>query len=368
MLGAIAAAVVGALVAIFLLWGPRTGSLVVTVSGPGNKPLDSVEIMVNGEKKCTSSPCTIEGLKADTYYVRAHAAGYQGMADLAVPVAGGAKAVQNLSLVRALGTGIKVIGEGAGLKLYVDDREVGPLPQEIKDMEPGEHTIKVAGSERFEPFEKKITVEPEQMQTIGPLKLRVLKGLATIQPGPGSDGAKVILISGADRRTLPKLPITLDIPTNQPHTLVATRRGYDQLKLPIMFEDGEVERSFEVALVDAGSGAVASSGGGAVATSPVHQASYVAPKATTPSTTPTPSPSPAPVAQASGGGGGATLNINSIPVSNVLLDGRPVGTTPKLNVHVGAGSHVVTFVNGTDRKASSVTVSSGETKTVAVRF
>ena len=365
MVGAIAAAVVGAIVVLFLLWGPRTGSLVVTVSGPGNKPLDSVEIMVNSEKKCTSSPCTIEGLKPDTYYVRAHAAGYQGMADLAVPVTSGQKAVQNLSLVRALGTGIKVIGEGAGLKLYVDDREVGPLPQEIKDMEPGEHTIKVAGSERFEPFEKRITVEPEQMQTIGPLKLRVLKGLATIQPGPGSDFAKVILISGADRRTLPKLPITLDIPTNQPHTLVATRRGYEQLKLPIMFEDGEVERTFEVALVESGSGV--STGGVAQGATSVHQASYVAPKQTTgsaPAVTPPPS---TPVAQASTGGG-ATLNINSIPVSNVLLDGRPVGTTPKMNLHVSAGAHVVTFVNGTDRKASSVTVSSGETKLVVVRF
>ncbi len=362
-LGAIAAAIVGAIVAILVLWGPRTGSLVITVSGPGNKPLDSVEIMVNGEKKCTSSPCTIEGLKPDTYYVRAHAAGYQGMADLAVPVTGGTKAVQNLSLVRALGTGIKVIGEGAGLKLYVDNREVGPLPQEIKDMEPGEHTIKVAGSDRFEPFEKQITVEPEQMQTIGPLKLRVLKGLATIQPGPGSDGAKVILISGADRRTLPKLPITLDIPTNQPHTLVATRRGYEQLKLPIMFEDGEVERTFEVALVELGAGTPSS--GATAAGSPVHQTAYVAPRQA-------PSPTPAVAAPSTPapatGGGGATLNINSIPVSSILLDGRPVGTTPKLNVHVSAGSHVVTFVNGSERKASSVTVSAGDTKTVAVRF
>ena len=382
-LGAIAAAVAVAVIALFLLYGPRTGSLVVTVSGPGNKPLDSVEIMVNGEKKCTSSPCTIEGLKADTYYVRAHAAGYQGMADLAVPVAGGGKAVQNLSLVRALGTGIKVIGEGAGLKLYVDDREVGPLPQEIKDMEPGVHVIKVAGSERFEPFEKSITVEPEQMQTIGPLKLRVLKGLATIQPGPGSDGAKVILISGADRRTLPKLPITLDIPTNQPHTLVATRRGYEQLKLPIKFEDGEVERTFEVALVEAGNGAVPTGyvgGSGAVASGERHGGGSNAGTGTGSTGTGTGSTGTGSTGTSSGassgggseastaGGGTATLNINSIPVSSVLLDGRPVGTTPKIGVSVKAGSHVVTFINGSERKASSVTVGKGDTKTVAVRF
>jgi serine/threonine-protein kinase len=366
-IAAVALVVAAAAIALFLVYGPRTGSLVVTVSGPGNKPLDAVEVMVNGEKKCSSSPCTIEGLKADTYYVRAHAAGYQGMADIAVPVGGGGKAVQNLSLVRALGTGIKVIGEGAGLKLYVDDREVGPLPQEIKDMEPGEHTIKVAGSERFDAFEKRITVEPEQMQTIGPLKLRVLKGLATIQPGPGSDGAKVILISGADRRTLPKLPITLDIPTNQPHTLVATRRGYEQLKLPIKFEDGEVEKTFEVALVEAGP--TTSGGGGVAYGGGEHHATPAESNApTSGGSTGSSGELPSVPPGGASASGGAMLNINSIPVSSVLLDGRPIGTTPKMAVHVPAGSHTVIFINGTTRKTSSVLVTAGQTKTVAIRF
>src|SRR4029079_17018212 len=134
----------------------------------------------------------------------------------------------------------------------------------------GEHVIRVAGSDRFEPFEKRIAVEPEKMETIGPLKLRVVKGLATIVPGANADGARVILISGSDRRTLPKLPITLDIPTSQPHTLVATKRGDDQFKLPIKFDDGQVEKTFEVSLPELGSGSgssaastpVASSGGG----------------------------------------------------------------------------------------------------------
>jgi hypothetical protein len=356
----LAAAAVAVLAAVFVFW-PRVGSLVVTVSGPGNKPLDAVEILVNGEKRCTSSPCTIEQLKADTYYVRAHAAGYQAMADIAVVVSASNKAVQNLTLTRALGTGVKVIGEGTGLKLYVDGREVGPLPQEIKDMEPGEHAIKVAGNERFELFEKRVTVDPEQMQTIGPLKLHVLKGLATIQPGANADGAKVILISGSDRRTLPKLPITLDIPTTQQHTLVASKRGYDQFKLPIRFDDGQVERTFEVSLVELGGN------GGAVAAGP--SSPGPARTTTTTTTTPTYNPEPAPTPAASpAGGGSATLNINSIPVSSVLLDGRPVGTTPRIGLHVNAGSHNVVFVKGTDRKSASVTVGAGQTRTVAVRF
>jgi serine/threonine-protein kinase len=332
------------------------------VSGPGNKPLDAVEILMNGEKKCASSPCTVDGLKPDTYYVRASAAGYQPMADIAVVVSSGNKAVQNLTLVRATGTGIKVIGEGTGLKLYVDGREVGPLPQEIKDMEPGEHVVRVAGSDRFEAFEKRITVEPEQMQTIGPLKLRVLKGLATIQPGANADGARVILISGSDRRTLPKLPITLDIPTTQPHTLVATKRGFDTFKMPIRFDDGQVEKTFEISLGQPPEAAPPEPrGGGSPAPSPGSGRRPSGGSASVP-------PAPAPQEPSSGGGGSGTLNINSIPVSTVVLDGRPVGATPKVGLKVPAGTHTVVFVNGTERKSASVSVGAGQTKTVAVRF
>jgi serine/threonine-protein kinase len=355
-------ALVAAAALLFFFW-PRSGSLVVTVSGPGNKPLDAVEVLMNGEKKCASSPCTVEGLKPDTYYVRAHAAGYQPMADIAVVVSSGNKAVQNLTLLRATGTGIKVIGEGTGLKLYVDGREVGPLPQEIKDMEPGEHVVRVAGSDRFEAFEKRITVEPEKMETIGPLKLRVVKGLATIVPGANADGARVILISGSDRRTLPKLPITLDIPTSQPHTLVASKRGFDQFKMPIRFDDGQVEKTFEISLGQPAEAAVPEPRGGG-------SSSYTPPPSAgggkrggqgSPGITPPP-------AEPSGGGGSGTLNINSIPVSTVVLDGRPVGATPKVGLKVSAGSHTVVFVNGTDRKSASVQVGAGQTKTVAVRF
>jgi serine/threonine-protein kinase len=87
-------------------------------------------------------------------------------------------------------------------------------------------------------------------------------------------------------------------------------------------------------------------------------------------------PSPSPISSPAGGGGGgssassgaATLNINSIPVSNIILDGRPVGPTPKVGVRVSAGLHTVVFFKGTDRKNVSVTVSAGQTRTVAVRF
>jgi hypothetical protein len=64
-----------------------------------------------------------------------------------------------------------------------------------------------------------------------------------------------------------------------------------------------------------------------------------------------------------------TLNINSIPVTKVVLDGRPLGDTPRIGVKVSPGPHTVTFIHPTlGRKSVSITVPGGETRTAAVRF
>ncbi len=64
-----------------------------------------------------------------------------------------------------------------------------------------------------------------------------------------------------------------------------------------------------------------------------------------------------------------TLNINSIPVSKVILDGKPLGETPKVGIKVAPGVHQVTFVHPSlGRKTISVNVAAGETKPAATRF
>jgi serine/threonine protein kinase len=64
--------------------------------------------------------------------------------------------------------------------------------------------------------------------------------------------------------------------------------------------------------------------------------SYVPPSA------PEPAPAPQPV-RSSGGTG--TLRVQTRPWSKVLVDGRPVGTTPLTGVTLSAGRHTLTFVN-----------------------
>ena len=59
---------------------------------------------------------------------------------------------------------------------------------------------------------------------------------------------------------------------------------------------------------------------------------------------PEPEPEPEPAAPASSGGTG-TLRVQTRPWSKVSIDGRPVGTTPLMNVPLSAGKHTLTFVN-----------------------
>src|SRR5690606_569852 len=61
--------------------------------------------------------------------------------------------------------------------------------------------------------------------------------------------------------------------------------------------------------------------------------------------------------------GKGTLNINSVPPTTVLLDGRPLGKTPKVGVSVSAGSHSITFVHpDKGRKSVKVDVPAGGSK------
>jgi hypothetical protein len=342
----LSAVLIGALVFVLL---PKKGGLTVTVAGgPGNKELAAVEVIVDNKVRCRASPCELPSLKQGTHYVEVRAAGYQPTAKSAVAIVGGQTAVHNAQLIRA-GTGIKVFGEGSGLTLLVDGKEFGPLPQELREMEPGEHVVQVAGGPRYEVFTQRIIVDPDRMTPIGPIRLKVTKGLATIRAGRGAEEAEVTLKVGDSRRVLPALPVRLEVETDRPHILIAKRKGYSTFEEPITFEDGQAEKTIEILLTERPpedprrrSQVPGTPGEGAAAE-------------------PTPAePEPA-VSH-------AMLQLTSTPPSNVLLDGKPLGTTPLRDVSVEPGTHRVIFIYGAERKPKTIEVAPGSAQIVSVSF
>jgi hypothetical protein len=332
---------VAALVWVLL---PKKGGLTVTVAGgPGNKELAAVEVIVDNKVRCRASPCELPSLKQGTHYVEVRAAGYQATAKSAIAIVGNQTAVHNVQLIRA-GTGIKVFGEGSGLNLLVDGKEFGPLPQELREMEPGEHVIQVAGGPRYEVFTQRIIVDSDRMTPIGPIRLKVIKGLATIRAGQGAEQeTEVTLKVGDSRRVLPALPVRLEVETERPHILIAKRKGYVAFEEPITFEDGQAEKTIEIILTEKPPdrrrvGGVLGLGGEGGEGEP---AAVI---------------------------GQATLQLTSTPPSNVLLDGKPLGTTPLRDVTVEPGAHRVIFIYGAERKPKSVEVAPGSSQTVSVSF
>jgi serine/threonine-protein kinase len=331
---------------------PKTGHIGVNVSDAKGGAVNLVQIFVDGKKECDTTPCIPE-IGAGPHQVKVLADGFEPPAVQPVEVTAGKEATVTFTLSPiAKATGIKINGSQAGAKLYIDGKEIGPLPQEVRDLTPGDHLLRVAASERYQPFEKHVTVESGAVEDLRDVTLKVLKGKATISLG--TQGARVYLVSGSDRRELPSLPISVDIDTGKTWSLQASKTGYSDFSQAITFDDGQAEKSFVVNLDLKGAAPVAVAVQGGGATKP-----------------------PDTGGGTGGGSGGAAaaggegfLNINSIPPSSCFLDGKSLGTTPKVHVSVSAGAHTVKFVNADQglTKTISVNVGAGETKPAVAKL
>ncbi len=360
--------VAGVVVIAGLLFLPsHPGRILVNVTDSQGGAVNHLEVFVDGRKQCDTTPCVIDQVNAGLHDVKVLADGYDAPAVQSVSVESRKDVPAAFTMGSSAGTGIRVGGTQPGVKLYVDDKESGPLPQELRDLTPGDHVIKVAGSERYQPLEKHVSVERQKIQDLGTVTLKVLKGKATISLG--TPGARVFLVSGADRRELPMLPISVDIDTTKTWALEANRPGFLEYRQPISFDDGQAERTYVVGLdpKPAGGGwaSTATYGGGPAqqfpAARPVAHAAPVAAAAEA-----------APQGDSAGAGDAneGFLNINSIPPSACFLDGRALGSTPKVHITVKPGAHTVKFVNSDEglTKTVSVSVSAGETKPAVAKL
>jgi len=346
-LGVAALAVIGYL----FMQGPDSGDLSISVSGPGGKPVSGVVVLVDGAEACQDSVCKVTELEKGSHKVSARAAGYDESAPKLVSIKAGEEEVLNLELVSSTaGTGLDIDLKAPGLSLTLDGKDVGTLPQKLMDLTPGTHRIELSGNKLFKPFKDTVTLEAGKVLDFEP-KLELEQGQLTITLGDNASGAKILLEGGGKTFALhkKKLPLTINIPADQTFSLTATRDGYEDFSREIKFSVEEPQKSIEVSLSEEDDDASSSRG--------------------TASSAPSTSSRSSSSASSSSHVGQGMLNINSIPVSNIILDGKPIGSTPKLGVKVAAGRHTVVFVHPQHgRKSSSVSVSPGGTATAAVRF
>ncbi|WP_437972370.1 PEGA domain-containing protein [Sorangium sp. So ce260] len=374
-------ALVAVLILAVVMLVPKKGALTIDLKAPGGASVARAEIFIDGQKRCDTVPCVVRELDPGSKAVKILAPDFPPR-DAVEIVEGGKDKVVVITLDGATGarastsastaTGVKASGAQPGVKVSVDGVEKGTLPLEVS-VSPGEHKIRFDGGERYEPVEQTVEVGQGQTKDLGTVTLKVLKGQVTLDLATSGASVKLVSAKGTEKK-LPdsawkKAPVKVDVNPSEGWKVVATKKGYEDFSQAISFEDGQAERTIRIALGEASKPAPAAvaaapSPDPAPAPAPVEAA---APRSEAPAAAPkaeAPAAAPAPAAA-----GNATLNINSIPVSKVVLDGRPLGSTPKVGVSVPAGSHTVTFIHSElGKKSVTVSVKAGETKTAAVKF
>jgi serine/threonine-protein kinase len=285
---------------------PRTGSLVVTALGSGHRAVDKVQIFVDGAALCDSSPCRISGLAAGSHQLRASAPGLTSGLEQAVEISSGEESAVNI---------------------------------ELSAME---------------------TAAPSEAVSDAPQPARREKVMVKIRLSPDSEGASV----NFDDAFLLDFPAELELDQHTTHTLSASKAGYEDLALHLDLGD-EKEKQIEVALTPlegahrprprpAASAAAAPSSSAALANPRKPAAAASHPAASAPALDPTQ----------------GLLNISSVPPSQIILNGRPLGSTPKTAVVVpGDSLQTIVFVHPKmGRRRAQKFVPAGKERTVSIRF
>ncbi len=269
VIGIVVALVAAVGVAAFFLY-PRTGTIAVNVSDAKGGSVGALEVYLDGKKVCDTAPCRIDQVKAGSHELKVSAQGYDQPSAKLVAVESGKDAMVDLTLTSsaAKGTGFKVTGTQPGVKLFVDNKEIGALPQELRDLDPGSHALKFVGTlkslkgdDRYAPFEKSITVNKDEVQALEPVTLKVVIGKATIALDTPDASVKLVASNG-DQRTPKTFPVSIEIDASKASwTIDATKFGMQEYKQPISFDDGQAEKVYTIHLDPKGT-AVAYGGGG----------------------------------------------------------------------------------------------------------
>ena len=239
-----AAAVAFLVVPAWFLLG-RTGRVVVNVLDEKGIGPSRVETFIDGKKQCDTTPCVIDPAVKGAHEVKILAEGYSNPPDRSILVEPGRDATVSVTLVPKP-AGIRVSGSQPSVELYLDGKEVGPLPQEVLGLPAGDHLIRLAGSERrYQAIERKVLLVRGEVLDLGEQMLKVLVGAVNIVLQ--TPGARVSIHSGSDTRELPT-PIAIELDTSKSWSISARKAGYQDFEQTVTFDDGVPEKTIEVVL------------------------------------------------------------------------------------------------------------------------
>jgi hypothetical protein len=277
---------------------------------------------------------------------------------------GGTRASEAREVAPAEPASLHVRTETPGVQVSLDGQPRGLSPLLLRNLSPTAHRLRLDGNRGYAAYEQTIVLEPGKVLAIEPVLVPV-RAVIDIRAGANAEGALIELIGDGRRREFRELPARVEVTPSESYRVRAQRPGYRDYSAEISFDEAELEKVVQVEFAPV-----------AAASLPLVQRSPSAPLLP---------PAAAQLAkpnQDSGGetlvrvkpgagaalDGSASLSVNSIPISTVIVDGRPQGLTPKV-LSVTPGVHSVVFLHPSlGRRSLGVDVSAGTTAVAAVRF
>lgn len=352
-------AAVAALAALILLLRPERGDLVIDVADQQCGAVDTVQIFVDDELVCTSSPCTLR-VSSGTHVVRAQAEGYALTAPEAVLVDADVPTLHRIQFGSSSSTGIEVRTNASGYTLYLDGKLVGELPQRVTGLSAGQHSLLISGGEAHYAEERKVDLVADQIMVIEDVVLKPRTGTLRVASNPQLSGAKVSL----DGNRI-ELPYEGQLDASRRYQLRAQKAGFEDFETWVEFDGSSRDKDLNIQLIPTTSGDPTTSEARAERSAPREAPrADVAPREASGAR----AARARDVESAAKATGKARLTLTSDPPSAVLLDGMPIGQTPK-TVTVDPGSHSVLFIHPTMGKArATADLSAGQAKTLRARF
>jgi len=124
------------------------------------QPLTEADIYVDGRLVAEKKSATLVNLTPGTHKIEAKREGMQGSAEITVEA--GERLEVTISLGRKTGQ-LKVVNYPLDASIYLDDEFKGTGPMRIRNLQPGEYTLRVE-KEGYQPYEVQVWVN-EQTET-----------------------------------------------------------------------------------------------------------------------------------------------------------------------------------------------------------
>lgn len=362
---AVAFALLSVVALAMFLFTRRPGSMQIDVRDAAGGSLPRAEVYVDGRPVCDATPCLVRDLDIGRHSVRVIVPNAPAIEPKTIEVEAGSVAAVSFT-VDANQSTILVAGQ-PGIRLMVDGVDRGNLPARVTGLTPGRHEIKLTG-DRYKPLDRVLELKAGETMDLGEQKLTVSKGRLTL--AVKGEGVSITLVpegtGGRGKALDPPFttPIEIDTSTGV-WRVVAKKADQPDFSQVVDFSDGIAEKTITVDFTKSPEAISLTD----LPTTPTASATATAKTA---ATTPGPAPTAPPARTnepSESASGTATLNINSIPASRVLLDGQPLGETPRTGVQVSPGTHTVTFIHPElGKKSISVKVGPGETKSAVAKL